>query len=174
MVMQGPDNSRITTLVRLLDEIAELHVRLLAAIDAKIAAMKTADTDQIREAMLGEKAIVEQINEREGLRKQLTVNLGRSYGVSPQRARAMTAMQLAERFAGAEAPKIEAAVKRMRELTGQIARRNHVAQLVSQNILRHMRVVFASMTAPTTGGAAYSSDGQASVSANERIFDLVG
>ena len=174
MVMQGPENSRITTLVRLLDEIAELHTRLLAAIELKIDAMKTADTEQIRQTMLGEKEIVEQINEREGLRKQLTVNLGRSFGVSPERARSMSAMQFAERFAGKEASRIENAVKKMRELTSQIASRNHVAQLVSQNILRHMRVVFASMTAPSTGGVAYSADGQANVSANERIFDLVG
>ncbi|GJM24655.1 MAG: hypothetical protein DHS20C16_10700 [Phycisphaerae bacterium] len=172
--MQGPENSRITSLVRLMDELADLHVRLLAAIEVKIEAMKTADTERIRQAMLGEKEIVEQINEREGLRKQLTVNLGRSYGLSPQRARNMTAMQLAERFAGIEAPKIERAVKKMRELTSQIARRNHVAQLVSQNILRHMRIVFSSMTAPSSGGVAYSADGQANVSANERIFDLVG
>ncbi len=172
--MQGPETSRVATLVRLLDEIAELHAKLLAAIDLKIDAMKTADTDQIREAMLGEKRIVEQINEREGLRRQLTVNLGRSYGMSPERSRRMSALQIAERFAGTETARIESAVTKMRELTTQIARRNQVAQLVSQNILRHMRIVFASMTAPADGGVAYSADGQTNAATNERIFDLVG
>ncbi len=172
--MQGPEHSRVATLVRLLDEIADLHVQLLAAIDAKIDAMKTADTDRIRQTMLGEQEIVERINEREGLRKQLTVNLGRSYGISPERARRMSATQIAERFAGSETARIEAAVSRMRDLTTQIARRNHVAQLVSENILRHMRIVFASMTAPADGGVAYSADGQSNAATNERLFDLVG
>ncbi len=174
MVMPGPESSRINALVGLLNEIADMHAELLASIDRKIEAMRSADTERIRDAMMNEKQIVDRINEREGLRKQLTVNIARSFGVGAERVRRMSAKQLAERFAGPDSVRIDRAVERMRELTGQIGRRNHVAQLISQNILRHMRIVFASMTAPANGGVAYSPDGHANATTNERIFDLVG
>ena len=173
MVTQGIEASRVDALAGLLEEIADAHGELLGAIDSKIEAMKSADTERIRAAMLKERDIVVRINEREGLRRQLTVNLARPFGISADRARTLSARQLSDRFAGVNGERIERAVETMRGLTDQIAQRNHVAQLISQNMLRHMKIIFASMTAPA-GGVGYSQVGDTQVAAGDRIFDLVG
>ena len=53
MVAPRPDHRRIETLSGLLNEIAEAHKDLLGAVEEKIAAMRTADTERIKQAMSG-------------------------------------------------------------------------------------------------------------------------
>ena len=174
MVAPRPDHRRIETLSGLLDEIAEAHKDLLDAVEEKIAAMRTADTERIKQAMEREQALVERIDEREGVRRQLTENIARGYGIGGAAARRLSVRKLADRVGGAQAEAIVAAGQRLQKLTAQIAQRNHVAQLISQNILRHMTQVFAAMTVSRDGAVGYSPAGDVFAGGGERIFDAVG
>lgn len=173
MVAVNTDKRRVETLVGLLDDLAQAHAALLEAVEAKIAAMRAADTPGITAAMAAEQAAVARIQERESLRRQLVENLARGYGISAAAARRMSAAQLAARLGGENGPAIAAAAQRLKEMTAKIAQRNHVAQLVSQNVLRHMKHVFAAMTGRRSS-AAYAGDGGMVVGVGERIFDAVG
>ncbi len=166
------NDRRVPTLVRLLGDLAGAHEDLLAAIDAKIAAMRTADAEQIRAACLQESAIAERINEREGLRRQLVENIMRGYGLSPTAARRLSAAQIAARLGGRSGEDILTAAGRLKELTGAVTRRNHVAQLIAQNVLRHVKHVFTAMTGAETS-PGYTHAGE-SVACRPAIFDAVG
>ena len=174
MVAPKADHRRVDSLVRLLNELAEAHEQLLGAVEEKIEAMRSADTDRIRQTIEREQTLVECIDEREGLRRQLTESIVRAYGLGAVAARRLSARQLAKRLGAPHAETILAAGRRLQELTARIARRNHVAQLISQNILRHMKHVFAAMTVARSGAVGYSPEGEAFVVGAEKIFDAVG
>ena len=78
-------------LVTMLDELAGAHEQLLGAVEEKIEAMRSADTDRIRQTIEREQILVESIDEREGLRRQLTERIVRPYGVGTVAARRLSA-----------------------------------------------------------------------------------
>ena len=174
MVADTVQSRRADTLVALLNEIADAHERLLDVIEEKIQAMRKADTAAINAAVERERELVGFINDREGLRRQLTENIARSYGIGGPAARKLSARQLAKRM-GAEAdPKMDEATARLRDITARIARRNHTAAMISENVLRHVKHVFAAMTGADGTRSSYSSAGAVTAGAAHRIFDAVG
>ena len=174
MVAAGVDKKRALALVELLRKLAEAHDELLEIVERKIAAMRTADTQRLTDIMRTEHTVIARIQEHEGLRRQLTENIARSYGISPAVARRLSAEQLAAKLGPEAATRIDVQTRRLRGLVGAIAKRNHVAQRISQGILRHMKHVFAAMTGEGSQRAVYAGDGEISVGAGETIFDTVG
>lgn len=164
---------RVTALLELLGELADGQRDLLAAIEEKIAAMRRGSPEAIRDATLREQEIVTRMTDRENLRRQLTVNIARGYGVGADAARRLSAAQLADRIGGTDGARIRSAAQAMKEQAVEIARRNHVAQLIAQNVLRHVKLAFAAMTEGRRH-FGYSASGNACVAGCERILDAVG
>lgn len=167
-------DKQVQTLATLMEEIVGLHQQLREGIEAKIEAMRAASTHRIELAIRQEQQIVDSIDDRESLRRRLTENIARSYGIGADAARRMNAAALADRFGGDQAPRIRAATERLVALTATIARRNDVAQRIAQSILGHMRCVFAAMTATESESNGYAADGAAPLADAHRVFDTVG
>lgn len=164
---------RVSTLVDLLGELAAGQRELLGAVEAKIAAMRQGNPDAIRAATLREQAIVARMTERENLRRQLAANIARGYGIGAESARRMSAGQLADRIGGAEGGRIRRSAEELRELTLQVTRRNHVAELIAQNVLRHVKLAFEAMTSGMRAALGYCPSGE-TYTGGDRLFDAVG
>jgi len=165
---------RVSTLVDLLSDLCAGQRELLAAIEAKIDAMRRGNPEAIRDASLREQAIVARLTERENLRRQLAVNIARGYGMGADAARRMSAGQLAERIGGGEGGRIARAAEELKGLIAQVSSRNHVAELIAQNVLRHVKLAFAAMTEGARAALGYSLSGETYVGGCERILDAVG
>jgi len=165
---------RTATLVDLLNELAAGQRDLLAVIEAKIVAMRQGNPEAIREATLREQAVVVRMTERESLRRQLAVNIARGYGVGADAARRMSAAQLADRIGGSEGGRIRRAAEELKTLTRQVTSRNHVAELIAQNVLRHVKIAFESITGGVREALGYSPIGHTYAGGRERILDAVG
>jgi hypothetical protein len=167
-------DKQVQALASLMEEIVGLHQELLTAVDAKIEAMRSANTHNIEQAIRRERQITDSINDREGLRRRLTENIARGFGVGGESARRMNAAMLADRFGGVYAAGIRGAAEQLKLLIAAVARRNDVAQRIARSILGHMRSVFSAMTATEGETACYAANGAARLIDAHRVFDTVG
>lgn len=161
-------------LVMVLNRLEKLHARLAEAIDGKIDRMRVCDVAGINECMGREHELVGQVGEKEGLRRVLTDRIGRAFGMSPQKARRLTATQLAQKLPAPQAERLLESAGRLQELTRRIARRNRVAGRLSGQMLEHLDTVLSAVTAPSDRHGAYSSGGRSAGSAPRRLFEAVG
>lgn len=168
------DDKRVPAFLELMSQIADAHDRLLEVVEEKIAAMRGANVGRIEEVMRREQQIVQFIQEREGLRRQLTESIARGFGVSAEAARRMTADAIADRFGAAHADAIRAAAARLRSITARIAERNEIARRISEGICRHMKLIFAAITSSDGGLVRYGADGAPVASMKRQVFDAVG
>ncbi len=168
-------DSQTTALLTLLERLAVLHDQLRDVICEKVERMRTADIEGMRSCIDREAALVEQVTEQEGLRRQIMIAVGQSLGISPSRARSMNIRVLANRLAEPGGTRLLAAADRLRRVVAQVAERNRVAGLIAREILGHFRHVFAAMT--TTGGArvgGYTHQGGLDVPTRRRLLDALG
>ncbi len=171
---------RITDLLTLLKELAALHERLVGLIQEKIDAMRHADTQRMRQVNEEERSLARRIDEREGLRRQLTDLIGKAVGLPPRGpadgggARGMSAAQLASRLPAAQREQILGAAVTLRAAVAQVTRLNHVAGTISGEILNHLRWVGAAVRSKHDKMAGYAGDGAPVGPAGTRIFDAVG
>lgn len=174
MAAATDSNKRIKALAGVLNDLVEAHGSLLEVVENKIAAMRAADTERLKAEVAREECLVERINDREGLRHRLSEEIGRGYGIGPEAARRLSASQLAARVGRPYQDKINAAAQRLKDLTGRIARRNRVAQTISQTVLWHVKQVLMAMTVSPASATAYSPGGGLVGAGTRRIFDAVG
>ena len=71
MVAQNNHSRQVSTLVGLLGEITEAYTVLVQLIEEKIEAMRRAETESIKQAVERERKLVFEIEQREGMRRQL-------------------------------------------------------------------------------------------------------
>ncbi len=161
-------------LIVMLGRIESLHAELAEVIDRKIERMQACDVPGINECIGRERELVGQVGEQEGLRRALTDRIGRSFGMSPPKARRLTAAQLATRLPEPQAGRLLASAGRLQELARRITRRNRVAGRISGDLLQHLDTVLSAVAAPDERQAAYSAGGRAVASAPKRLFETVG
>lgn len=174
MTTRLQEDKRMSALLELLNQIADAHDRLLVVVEDKIAAMRGANVGRIEEVMRREQQIVQHIQEREGLRRQLTENIARGFGMSAEAVRRLTADAIADRFGAAQADSIRVAAARLRSITVRIAERNEMARKISEGICRHMKLIFAAITSSDGGLVRYGADGAPVASMKRQVFDAVG
>jgi hypothetical protein len=168
------DNARVSTLAQLLDELTKLHGALVQAVDERIAALRTSDFEALRAALEAEERLLERLRERDGLRRQLTENIARGYGIAPGGASKLSARQLAGRIGGANGAALIAAADRLKPVLEQLAQRNRLAQLITRNVLRHVEHLFAALTGGPNPQRDYGRGGAVSYRPGQIIFDTVG
>ena len=161
-------------LIRVLSGLEALHQGLAELIDQKIDRMRAGNVAEINACTTREQELVGRIGEQEGLRRVLTDRIARSFGMSPQKARRMTASQLAERMAQPWASELLALAGRLQRLTARIENRNRMAGRLSGAILEHMDVVLSAMTAPGPASGAYGRRGACLPAGPTRLFETVG
>lgn len=174
MTAANRDNARLATLVKLLDELCEAHAALVRAVDERIAALRRADFVSLRLALESEQRLLDRIRERDGLRRQLTENIARGYGIAPAAAARLSARQLAGRIGGAKAAALIGAAERLKAILTDLAKRNRLAQLITSNVLRHVEHLFAALTLGPHALRDYSRGGSVAYAPGQIIFDTVG
>ena len=161
-------------LIAVLARLEGLHTQLAELIDAKIERMGRCDVAGMSECRSSEQALIGRIGEQEGLRRSLTDRIGRGYGMSPQRARRLTASQLAEKLASSQGEELLRLAGRVQALATRIVRRNRVAGQLGSGILAHMETILSAMTGPGEQSGAYCPHGQVLGPAPRRLFETVG
>lgn len=167
-------SKHVKAIVTLMKKIGDEHERLIAVIDKKIDAMRSADVASLTQIVNQEHAIAASIAEKEGLRAQLVERIARGYGVSARVARRMQVSQVATRFGGEHAQELLDTAEGVRERVMVVARRNHQARLIARGVVGHMQKVFAAMTGGDSGGDRYSHAGAPNCEHSIQILDAVG
>ncbi len=171
--MEAKNIKGLPELVRLLDELSQLHERLAGTIREKLDAMRRADMPLMREASVRQKSITDRIAERVGLRRQLMDMIGGQLGLARNTARVMTMSQLAARLGGDQAQSLRAAAKRLADAMAPAVRANRGAAAVTARVIEHLDRVFASIR----GGdqpAGYSRSGGARGARDAMLFEAMG
>lgn len=163
-----------TELVRLMDELTALHEQLLGAVCAKTEAMRRADMPAMRESGRQEQLLVERINERTGLRRQLMDMIGDQLGLPRKTARVITASQLAARLPESHRAALMAAAVRLKEAVAPVARANRMGSAIATRVVGHLKQVFASVTGAEGSAPAYSRTGGVAQRRDAMLFEALG
>lgn len=167
-------NQRLSDLIVVLDRLSELHRELLDLTRDKIEHMRSANTEELRICAVREEELVKNINEQEGLRRQLMDVIGRGYGLDPRVARRMPIRQLAERIEDRLRTKLLRAAEQLRRVVSEALEVNRVAAMIAQQVLNHLRCVFEAVAAPDEPPNTYSSRGKAVPGGTRRLFEMTG
>ncbi len=165
---------RFRDLLRLFDALAELNERLFVLLGSKIDAMKRADLAAMRGCGEGERELVEQLQQREGLRRQLMDAIGEELGLSSRAARLLTVTQLASRISEPQRAALLKAADLVRKAVLKVAQANRVVGTVSREVLNHLKWVFASVRPRDEKPAGYAGDGVLVTSSGAAMFEMVG
>ena len=170
----GVELKRLRDLVRLFDALRMLHEELFRVFDAKIDAMRRADTVAIQTAGDHEQLIVARLKEREGFRKQLMDAIGKDLGTAKPAARSLTVSQLAERLPEPERGLVTTAASRLRAAMATSAQANRVAATVARDVVQHMKWVFAAVRPAEAASQGYTGRGQTVAITDASLFEAVG
>lgn len=165
---------RVTDLIILLDKMCGLHVELLEAVQDKTDAMKRADIHAVREACDKERALVQRIHEREGLRRQLVDVIAPRLGIAEATVRTMSVSQLATHVLSPDSDKLNKTAIKLREVMERLARANNTAGVIARNLVGHLRWVFASVRPSDETPVCYLVDGAVVSRSDTKIFEAVG
>ena len=166
--------NRLRDLLRLLDTLATMNAQLFTLIGSKIDAMKRADLHAMRECGERERDMVQQMQEREGLRRQLMDAIGEVLGLSSRSARALSVTQLASRLVDPQRAALTEAADRVRKAVFKVTQANRVAGVVSREILHHLKWIFASVRPRDEKPAGYAGDGVMVSNCGTPMFETVG
>ncbi len=165
---------RLSDLLKLLEQLRLLQVKLLETVWAKVDAMKRADIAAMREQGLREERMAKELQSHEGVRRRILDRIGEELGMQPGSARALTLSQLASRVGQPHRETLLAAGQALRGLAAQVAQANRVAGVVAREVVNHLSWVFMSVRPKGDGCVGYThGDAVASV-ADSRIFEAVG
>ena len=165
---------RVAELLRVLHRMTALHQELEGLIREKIQRMRDGQTELVQACTQREELLLKTLTDQEGLRRQLMDAIGRGFGINPQSARRMPLRQLAERLEGHLRTKLLAALDGLRRAAGDVARVNQVAMVIAQQILHHLRCIFASVSGPQENPALYSPQGRVVAGGGRGLFELMG
>ncbi len=168
------EEKRFGELVLLLNGLEALHMELVELIRSKTSAMKKNDVVAMRELGEREQALAAQIQEREGLRRQLLASIGEQAGWPARTARAFSISQLASRVAEPQRSALLEVGSRLRNAVVRVAKANRVAGNFAQAIVEHLRWVFAAVRPEGEQRLGYSGAGVVTAGGGRAIFDTVG
>ncbi len=170
----GGESAPVRDLVRLLDDLNVAHTELLGAVREKLAAMRRADLHTMREMTIKEQTLARTIQEREGLRRQLTDIIGGKIGLAPGEARTLTVSQLATRLPVESGQALTHSVQKLRDTMHKVAQSNRVAGVACREVINHMKWVFASVRPKDDPPVAYAGNGTLVGSSATKLFEVVG
>ncbi len=166
--------SRSRDLVALMCDLKELHEELLSVIGQKLAAMRRADTDALNSCLARERFLSDRIRQQEGLRQQLVRLMGQEIGLPAEAAQQLSLRDLAEELGEPRRAQLLGLAASVREVLAAIDRSNKVATLVTEEMLKHFRRVYAAMARAGHSAGTYSSGGELTTDRPARVFEAVG
>ncbi|MEK6798158.1 MAG: flagellar protein FlgN [Planctomycetota bacterium] len=170
--VRGP--SRLPDLIRLFGHLAGLQDELFELIDRKIAAMRRADVAAMQECAAREQSLVQRLQEREGLRRQLTDLVGEELALPPGAARCLTVSRLAGRLGDQERRNLNDAAGKLRSAVLKVQQAHRVAGMICREITRHLAWVFAAVRPGEPAGPSYSPAGMVASRSGACLFETIG
>ena len=150
-MMTRTEPKRLSDLLKLLEQLRLLQVKLLETVWTKVSAMKRADIAAMREQGLREERMAKKLQSHEGVRRRILDRIGEDLGMQPGAARALTLSQLASRVGPPHREKLLAAGQALRGLATQVAQANRVAGVVAREVINHLSWVFRSVRPEDAG-----------------------
>jgi len=166
--------TRLADLIRLLGGLEELNKQLAAVLEAKIGVMARADVAGMAQCEDNERKLVEQLRDRDGIRRQLMDSIGVELGLGPRVGRTLNLTQLGQRVPESERPALSTAADALRRAVLQVRQVERVASSVSREVLDHLRWVFAAVKPRDEKPNVYSGDGVFIRSDAASMVELVG
>lgn len=166
--------SRSGELIVLLGELKALHEELLEVIQQKLAAIRRADTDGLNSCLARERFLSDRILQRDGLRQQLVQLIGKALEIDPDRVRHMSLSELAEELSEPVRGQLLGLSADMRQTLLAIDSANKVAALVTDEMLKHFRQVYAVMAQSEESAGTYTARGRRTDDRPVQVFEAVG
>lgn len=167
-------STRLGDLVRLLGSFEEIHGRLGVLLESKIDAMRRADVEAMGELEHRERTIVEQLKERDGLRRQLMDAIGVELGLPAKAGRTLNLTQLGLRIPEPERAALIEAGDSLRNTVMRIRQMERVASMVSREVSNHLQWVLSAVRPRDEHPNVYSNDGALVRSGGPAMVELVG
>lgn len=161
-------------LVRLVGELAHIHGELVMHMRSKLEAIKQADSDRVQSITAREMTLAGQIEERNGLRRQLVRKIGAALKLEEEGIESMRFSVLAEYLAEPRRSQLLVASAGLKEKVEEFERLRVTTTLITQEMLKHMQSVMEVITAGIGGASGYGSRGQRSTAATSGLFEAVG
>jgi hypothetical protein len=168
------ETKRFRDLITVLGQLEQLHAELADLVRAKVDAMRRADIPALREHTESEQSLVNRIQQREGMRRQLMDVIGEGLGLPARSGRKLTVSQLVPRVPDRQREDILAAAEKLRAAVCGVAQANHLAGTIAGGLVDHLRRVFAAVKPQGARGTAYTGDGVAVTQGGDRIFEALG
>ena len=172
--MSSGFDKRIKELTFLLTEMKGLHEGLREAIQRKLGAMRSADTDQIHATAARERELADRIRKEEGLRRVLMERIGQALGIGAVECRKMTVGSLAERVDEPAKTRLLVLGNELREVASEVARLNRIAALVSSEMVRHFRNIYSTFNRGGVDRAVYGNTGRPKEPTTPAMIDTLG
>jgi hypothetical protein len=166
--------TRTGELIVLMGDLQKRHEELLAVIQQKLAAMRRADTEGLNSCLARETFLADQIRQREGLRQQLMQLINKELDVPAEAAQRLSLRELAERFNEPRKGQLLGLAAGLRKVLISIDSANKVAALVTGEMLKHFRQLYAAMAQAGQSSGTYSAGGRLTAGKPVQVFDAVG
>ena len=176
------ESASLTTLNRAADltetarelgqHLAALHAtlkQLTELANTKLAAMRQADTNALNACAAREEELLREVFRMEQARNAVLARLAQSLHCPNVRL-----TEIAARLPEPLASSLRARSLALKEIAGELQRRNKLAAIVAQNLQGHIRGVFADVASATQESLVYGPQGQHEMSSPRRWVDAVG
>ena len=164
----------VRNLVRLLNDQVARHGELASLMEAKLEAVKQADSDRIRELTAAEMALVERATEREGLRRQITARILDNLGLRDVDVRELRLSELATYLDEPLRSQILVAASGLKIKVKQVERRRLTNALVTEAMIVHLGEVLSVMTRGGVNPDVYLPSGRRPAAGPAEVFEAVG
>lgn len=167
-------DNQLRDLIRLMGDLSTLHGELAMHMRNKLDAIKRADSDQVRSITARETTLAGRVQEREGLRRQLTDRIAEALGFEKGAGRSLRLNALAEKLPEPRRSQLLVVAAGLREKVREIESLNRTSELVTRTMLRHLSDVMQVMTAGLGNGDVYGHTGQRQPPRAANVFEAVG
>jgi len=174
MTAGQPTNRRLDDLLTVLSRLAGLYEQHGSLLDEKLAHMRSADQESLRRIAREEEDVIKRLHAQDGLRRHLTVCIGKSLGLDERTAREATISQFSARLAEPYRSRLPVEAKRLRTLVEQVRRQNARIERVARQVLANLREVFESDATAHQDSGAYGSTGTLRPGNPCGLFETVG
>ena len=164
----------LNDLVTVLDRLSGLHDDLCAALVRKLDCIRRADYSAMHACDHTLRTLTGRIGEQNGLRKQLAEQLGKPFGLAPERARDLTLNEFAGRLADPDRTRVMASADRLRAVVRDVEALNRLIDRVAAEVLNHVHQAVAAITTQPDDGVQYTRDGRPRAAARRELFEALG
>jgi hypothetical protein len=172
LIMSAPAAGLTETARELSQHLADLHAALkqLAELATeKLAAMRRADTDALNGCAEREEGLLRTVLRDEQGRNAILARLAQSLHCPQVRL-----TEIVDRLPEPVASALRARSVALKEIAGELQRRNRLAASVAQNLQAHIRGIFADVASANRESLVYGPRGQHEMSSPRRWVDAVG